>query len=105
MAVRITAVKPKVLPTELIAAHAAMESFTWINEQTQQTGETPREAMYDWIVNKKGRAYVKNANGDSVFIFGALTPTGTPYIRTAEGGKWTDLLIGLEMSSLPPGAK
>lgn len=106
MAVRITAVKPIDLPSDKLEAHLAMQIFSWLNEQTQQKGEASRDYIFDWIVNKKGKAYVKNpVTGDNIYIFGATTPTGQKYIRTAEDGKWTDWLIDLEkQSSAPSGA-
>lgn len=105
MAIRIIGVKPADLPADPLEAHLAMENFVWRDEQTQRTGTTTRDAMYDWIVNKKGKAYVKNlTSGDSIYVFGGIKD-GVKYIRTAENGQWTDWLIDLEkQSSTPPGA-
>jgi hypothetical protein len=97
MAVRITAVKPIDLPENLTEAHLKMEWFIWVNEQTQESGEASREVMYDWIVNKKGTAYVMTKpDNKKVFVYGAVAANGQKYIRTVEDGRWTDLLIQLE---------
>lgn len=106
MVIKITRVRSENRPTDRLEAHVAMKSFVWLNEQTQQTGEATRDNMYDWIVNKKGKAYIKNqTTGENIYIFGAVTLTGQRYIRTAENGVWTDGLIDLErQSATPPGA-
>jgi hypothetical protein len=103
MAIRITKVKPENLPVNKLEAHLAMQSFVWLNEQTQQAGEATRESMYDWIENKNGKAYIKDlTTGDNIYIFGAATPTGQHYIRTAENKEWTDRLIDLGKQSATP---
>lgn len=103
MAVKITRVKPTDLPAGKLEAHLAMTHFSWINEATGQTGEATRDDMYDWIVGQNGKAYVRNINtNDPVYIFGAIAPNGKKYIRTAENGQWTDLLIDLEKQSATP---
>lgn len=50
--------------------------------------------MFDWIVNKGGKAYIIN-NNETILVYGALSPTGVQYIRTIKDGKWTDDLLSL----------
>lgn len=78
--------------------HLGIISFRWVNEQTQVTGETGLAGMYDWIVNKKGQAYIRDAQGTPVYIFGAISsPSGQPYIRTIKDGVWTDDLLDIPL--------
>lgn len=112
MAVKITGVMPSITQPanatkeNLIKAHLDMEKFLWIDEQDQQSGTSTRETMYDWIVNKKGKAYVLNQNnGERVYVFGAISPDGQKYIRTAQNGKWSNLLIDLEKQTKPTDAE
>ncbi len=95
-AIKITAITPKpgTPASDPVSAHLSIENFEWVNEQNQQTGRSSRALMFDWIVNKKGRAYIKKNDGKVVFIFGANAPTGQ-YIRSVEDGKWTDELLSL----------
>lgn len=81
------------MPTDSISAHLSINKFLWIDEQNQKTGESSRDIMFDWIVNKQGRAFVKIGD-KTVFVLGANSPTGQ-YIRSVEGGKWTDELLKL----------
>lgn len=93
--IRITRITPKPVsnPTDKISAHLSISNFEWINEQNQKTGTSSRDLMFDWIVNKKGRAYIKKED-KNIFIFGANAPAGQ-YIRSIEDGKWTDDLLEL----------
>jgi len=93
MAVKITGILPKISPrpNDSVLAHLSVEFFQWINDQTQQSGVSSRSLMFDWIVNKKGIAYIKK-DDKTLFVFGANAPTGQ-YIRALEGTKWTDDLL------------
>jgi|GEM_PF-1453552 len=74
--------------------HLGVTAFKWVNEQDQTTGETSLRAMYDWIVNKKGKAFIRDSQGNQVFIFGAISnTTGQQYLRAAQDGRWTDDLL------------
>jgi hypothetical protein len=96
MSVRITHISPKSTPqpTDSVAAHIALENFRWIDEQDMKTGTSNRSTMFDWIVNKKGRAYLRRGN-EIIPVFGAVAPGGQLYIRSLEGDKWTDELLNL----------
>jgi hypothetical protein len=91
MSVRITHIRKD--PNAYDPYHG-ISSFRWINEQTQASGESTREIMYDWIVNKGGQAYVKEDEG-IVYVYGAVSSAGLPFLRTAKDGKWTNNLLEL----------
>jgi glycerate-2-kinase len=77
MAVRIIGIAPKKTPqpSDSVVAHLSIENFKWINEQSLQSGVSSLSTMFDWIVNKKGQAYVKK--GDKIIsVFGAYSPVG-----------------------------
>jgi hypothetical protein len=80
--------------TDKIAAHRAIESFEWVNDRTQTAGNTPKEAMYNWIVNQRGSAYI-NVDRENIFLFGVSTTPGDHYIRAAKNNTWTDDLLKL----------
>lgn len=93
MAIRITAIRKDNGNHE--NPHLGITFFRWVNEQTQASGDTSREAMYDWIVNKKGTAYVQDQTGNRAYVYGAISPFGNPYVRTAANKTWTDNLLQL----------
>jgi hypothetical protein len=73
--------------------HLSIVSFKWVNEQDQKTGETARQSMYDWIVNKKGKAYLVDQQGNTVYLFGVVSSSGQTYIKAAKDGAWTEDLL------------
>lgn len=96
MAVKITQISPKTTTQnqDKVLAHLNIQNFKWINEQTLQEGVTPLSVMFDWVVNKKGRAYL-NINGVIIPVFGAISPTGQAYLRCLQNNSWTDELLDL----------
>src|SRR5579864_6574969 len=98
MAVKIVCIKRETgAPIENSeAAHATIQSFGWVQEQTQRTGTTSRENMYDWLVNKKGRAYIIDpAGGETIYVFGRVSASGNKVVMAAKGGNWTSDLLTL----------
>ncbi|TMI63661.1 MAG: DUF3892 domain-containing protein [Bacteroidetes bacterium] len=73
----------------------AITSLSWINEETGKTGSTSRLEMYDWIVNDKGVAYVKDNNGNKANLRGAVSDKGTKYVKTYADNVTTDNLLKL----------
>jgi hypothetical protein len=73
----------------------AISSLTWINEDNGKTGSSTRLQMYDWIVNDKGAAYVKDSNGNKANLKGAETDKGTKYVKTYADTVTTDNLLKL----------
>ena len=99
MALRIIQISPKVtpIPADPVTAHLSIQNFKWINEQNPtENGTSPLSSMFDWIVNKKGSAYVK-AGDDSIPVFGAVTPAGKQYLRCLKDSKWSDELLSLPL--------
>ena len=41
--------------------HHAIQNLGWINEETNARGKNTRLEIYDWIKNKGGHAYVRDA--------------------------------------------
>jgi hypothetical protein len=77
-----------------ILKHLSIEKFKWINEETQRIGISIREALFHWIVNQKGSAYVQKKDGGKVFVFGAVR-NERKYVRCIENQKWSDDLLDL----------
>lgn len=75
--------------------HTAITDLGWVNEQSGERGSSTRLQMYDWIKNKGGDAYVKDAYGNVVRVGTAETALGTKYVRTYADRTWTDNLLSL----------
>lgn len=72
--------------------HEHIAQVKWENRSTNETGQSSRSTMVDWIQNKKGDARV--ANGSSYVNVGVVD-ANPPYIRTHADGKWTNNLLAL----------
>lgn len=75
--------------------HAAISALGWVNEDTGATGSSTRLVMYDWIKDKGGYAYVRDARGNEAKVGTAETASGTKYVRTYADRVWTDNLLAL----------
>ncbi len=75
--------------------HVAISSLGWINEENSERGTSTRLEMYDWIKNKSGYAYVRDAAGHQVRVGTAETQKGTKFVRTYSDNIWTDNLLAL----------
>lgn len=93
MAVLITCIKKDFGNHE--SPLSAITSFGWVNESTEVRGSTTRLVMYDFIVNKGGVAYVKDGVGRITNLIGAITPTGTKYVKTLPNDTPDDNLLKL----------
>lgn len=99
MAVKIIEIAPKpnttVVSGDKVLAHLSIKDFKWVNEQTLQSGVSSLEIMFDWIVNKKGVAFIK-VGEETIFVYGAYSPSGKkPYLRCLKNGNWTNELLDL----------
>lgn len=74
--------------------YAAIESLGWINEATNNTGNTTRIDMYDWI-KEGGVAYVKDNLGNKANLITAISSAGTKYVKTVADETKTDNLLQL----------
>ncbi len=99
MAIRIIEISPKIIPqpSDVIFAHLSIKNFKWANEETSQEGISSREILFDWIVNKKGQAYIRLESdlNAKIPVFGAVSPTGQRYIRCLKNNQWSNELLEL----------
>jgi hypothetical protein len=92
MAVRITCINKDAGNHE--NPYVAIQRFGWTNEQTGKSGRSTRDEMYDWVVNKKGEAYV-TAGGARARLIGQVSPRGTRFLKTVADGTDRDNLLKL----------
>lgn len=71
--------------------HEHIESVKWRNPDTDETNQSTREKMVEWI-NGGGKAYV--TDGDQTVAVGVVD-ANPPYIRTYADEVWTDNLLAL----------
>jgi hypothetical protein len=75
--------------------HHAISHLGWVNEQTGETGQSTRLAVYEWIKDQSGIAYVQNTNGDRARVGTREHGNGTKYLQTHADQVWTDNLLAL----------
>lgn len=75
--------------------HAAISHLGWTRDESGESGKSTRLQIYDWIKNQKGKAYVRDANGNTSWVGTAETENGTKYVRTYSDNTWTDNLLAL----------
>src|SRR5678815_4949188 len=93
MAVRITCIKKDNGNHE--NPFVAITSLSWIEDGTNQTGTSSRDQMYEFVVNKKGSAYVQDYLGNRSNLRGAVTEKGTQYVKTYSDNVISDNLLKL----------
>jgi Protein of unknown function (DUF3892) len=76
--------------------NAAISHLGWTEDGTGKTGKSTRLEMYDWIKHQNGKAYVRDANGNTAWVGTAETAGGTKYVRTYRDNTWTDNLLSLQ---------
>jgi hypothetical protein len=75
--------------------YVAIENLGWIEDGTRDTGNSTRLQMYDFVENKNGKAYVKDAQGDVAYLMGAISPRGKKYVKTVADETKADNLLKL----------
>lgn len=75
--------------------HHAISNVGWINEQTRETGTSTRLAVYDWIKNRGGVAYVRDSRGNQAQVGTREHVNGVKFIQTRADRVWTDNLLAL----------
>ena len=75
--------------------HHAIENIGWINEETNARGKNTRLEIYDWIKNKGGQAYVRDARNHTATVETREHANGTRYLQTRADRVWTDNLLAL----------
>ena len=93
MAVKITCIKKDGGNHE--NPYIAISSMSWLNEGSNQVGTSTRLEMYDFVVNKQGVAYVKDAHGNTANLMGAVSPNGKSYVKTIADNVKSDNLLKL----------
>ena len=74
--------------------HEAINSFGWINEQSNVTGESDREEMWRWVT-EGGEAYVRDAYGNTAKVHARTNSRGTRFLQTVADGRFTNNLLAL----------
>lgn len=75
--------------------YLAITSLNWLNESDKNTGTISREALYDWIKDKNGIAYVRDSVGNIANLEAHISPKGTKYVKTKADSTTTDNLLKL----------
>jgi len=92
MAVRIIEIRK---PGGAQNIHEAISDYKWVNEDDGKVGVSDRPTMVDWVENKSGYAYVKDASG-TVRCYVNVSPAGTKFLQTYADKRWTDNLLSLK---------
>ena len=92
MAVKVTCIKKAGGDHE--NPHVAISNFGWINEETNQTGNSTRIQIYDFI-KTGGVVYVKDPSGKSINLVALETGKGTKYVKTLPDNTKLDNLLSL----------
>jgi uncharacterized protein YxeA len=92
MAVRITCIRKAGGDHE--NPYVAITSLKWKNEETGATGESTRVAMYAYVVDEKGVAYVQSG-ASKAYLTGAISAKGTKYVKTEANNTEKDNLLKL----------
>ena len=74
--------------------HEAITDFKWINESTNESGQSSREAMVNFIDNQKGKAYVRSGNLKA-FCYTRRIGNNSKFLQTYSDGKFNDNLLSL----------
>jgi hypothetical protein len=74
--------------------HEAISTFGWIEDGTENTGQTDREAMWNWVT-AGGHAYVKDAQGNVARVYAKTNSRGTHFLQTEADGTPADNLLKL----------
>jgi hypothetical protein len=74
------------------AGHEHITDVKWRNPANDETGQSTRAAMVDWITGG-GVAKVADSQGNDVSV--GVVNDSPPYIRTHADGVWTDNLLAL----------
>lgn len=73
--------------------HEHIGAVRWMNPNSNQTGESTRQTMVEWIRDKNGVAHVHGSDG-RVSTVGVVNDD-PPYIRTYADGDWNNNLLAL----------
>lgn len=74
--------------------HVAISDLGWVEDGTNKIGRTNRIEMHNWV-KQGGRAYVKDAYGNTAYLVAKISPWGNPFVQTIADGRPTDNLLYL----------
>lgn len=74
--------------------HVAISDLGWIEDGSGKIGRTGRVQMHDWV-KPGGRAYVKDAHGNTAYLMAKVSAWGNPFVQTVADGQPTDNLLYL----------
>jgi len=76
--------------------HVAITNLGWVNDSTGETGESSRQAVYDWLKqNPTNQAYVRDGFGNVAYLGARENQHGTQFVQTYRDQTWTDNLLAL----------
>lgn len=93
MAVRITCINKAGGAHE--NPYLAISHLGWINETSKAKGKSTRLEIYEFIVDKGGKAYVKDNRGNIGYLEGKISPRETRYVKTEADDVTSDNLLKL----------
>lgn len=74
--------------------YEAISHYQWINESTGNSDISTRPTMVDWMLNKKGQAYVSSEEG-TVYCEVRRSPSGTLFLQTTTDSQSSNNLLNL----------
>lgn len=92
MALRITCIKKSSGYHD--NPYEAIQMLGWTNIATNESGQSTRLEMYDWI-QKGETAYVEDFFGNKAYVKTAVSSKGTKYLKTVADETKTDNLLNL----------
>jgi hypothetical protein len=76
--------------------HCAISDLGWVNDADGKTGKSTRIQVYDWLkANSANLAYVKDARGNTAYLYPRENARGTKFVQTYADKTWTDNLLAL----------
>ena len=73
----------------------AISDLGWVEDGTNKIGRTDRIEMHNWV-KQGGRAYVRDADGNTVYLVAKVSSWGNPFVQTISDGRPTDNLLYLQ---------
>lgn len=75
--------------------HHAISYLGWVDDVTGNADKSTRLAIYEWIKNQDGQAYVLDRFGNKAFLAARQNANGTKFVQTYADRVWTDNLLSL----------
>jgi hypothetical protein len=75
--------------------YVAISHFRWLNESNDNTGTVSRIALYNWITENDGVAYIKDDNENKIKLLAEVSNNGDKYVKTVIDNAAFDILLSL----------